>query len=87
MGIYTLKVLFERTVRVDTKVERVDKAELLSLSNVHLEFAGQKMRWGNGVLSGYKWMALVDSILNAAVTRHVMDKLGREKRRPKHDRI
>jgi len=53
------------------------EAEMRSLRRVILEYGDVEMLWKNGVLSGYKFTAVLDSILNRVETRYVLETLRR----------
>jgi hypothetical protein len=75
---YVARALFARIGKRNPSMRRLIAKELESLDNVFLEFEGREMEWKNGVLSGYKFTALFDSILNRAETRWVLEKMRRE---------
>jgi hypothetical protein len=76
--MYALEALYAKIASVNPHMKEVIEIELKSLRNVKLEFDGRRIDWKNGVLSGYKFTALVDSILNRAETRWVLEKMKRE---------
>jgi hypothetical protein len=50
--------------------------ELDSLRSVFINYEGRTLQWRNGILSGYKFTALLDSILNRAESRYVCERLS-----------
>lgn len=57
----------------------VARIERIALVGAFLEVPTEgKMEWLKGVLSGMKWTALIDTILNFAETRYVMERIGAE---------
>jgi hypothetical protein len=77
--VYAMRKLVERlgfSNHPDLKL--VGEHELLSMERVYLEMQSGLMKWENGVLSGHKFTALLDSILNRAETRTVYERLGYE---------
>jgi hypothetical protein len=75
--IYVVKKLLEKIVGVNPHMSEIADLEIDSLGRVVLEYNGITMEWLNAVLSGYKFTALVDSILNRAETREVLERLDR----------
>lgn len=59
-------------------LERVCAVELACLRNVRMEFSsyGKSGKWEFGLLSGYKFTALLGSILNMAAFNYACDRLG-----------
>jgi hypothetical protein len=74
--VFALRVLFDRIIAVNPHMKVVAEAEFRSLSNVYLEYEGSRLRWENGVLSGYKFTADIDTILNRAESRCAFEALG-----------
>lgn len=77
-----LKLLYNK---MKTKISNKDlhnviDVELRSLENVYLKFGseGVERKWKNGLLSGYKFTALLGSILNCAAFRYVVKKFENE---------
>jgi hypothetical protein len=74
---YAVECLFRKIVKANPHMRDVCECELESLKNVMIQDGhGGTFRWGNGILSGYKFTALLDSILNRAETRVVLGRLG-----------
>jgi hypothetical protein len=74
---YALSKLYDRIVLVNPHMRDVAKTELESMKRVFIKVKGQSpIHWGAGVLSGFKFTALLDSILNRAETRYVFEILG-----------
>jgi hypothetical protein len=76
--VYALKELYSRVADRNPHMREMIRIELDSLENVVLEFNDGTMKWEKGVLSGYLFTALVDSILNRAETRVVLERMGRD---------
>jgi hypothetical protein len=84
--VYTIRKLYEHLSTVQDQADyfAVLERELASLEQVYLhydervggEIHKRKLKWENGVLSGYSLTALVDTVLNAAATKVVLDTLG-----------
>jgi hypothetical protein len=74
--VYALEVLFKKIETINPWASVAIKAELRSLQEVDIVYDNRKLTWGKGVLSGYKFTALVDSILNRAETRTVLSRRG-----------
>jgi hypothetical protein len=75
--LYALEMLYTRLVRVNPHMKEIVDIELRSLRNVFIHVDGkQPFKWGSGVLSGFKFTALLDSILNRAESRVVLQRLG-----------
>lgn len=77
--LYALRYLFKRIVDVNPQAQVVVDAELRSLDNVWLIVdpqTGEKRPWARGLLSGYKFTALLGSILNQAEFLTVCDRCG-----------
>jgi len=75
--VYALRELYAKVASVNGHMAHVIREELDSLDRVDLEWEGNRMEWKKGVLSGYKFTALVDSILNRAETRWMLERMGR----------
>jgi hypothetical protein len=72
-----LSIFFDRAAEIGgPEVRRIADIELESLNRVELQYDKQTLPWRNGVLSGYKWTALVDSLLNYAESHLVAERLG-----------
>ncbi|BBJ21451.1 CP-RdRp fusion protein [Pythium splendens RNA virus 1] len=73
---YVIAQLFERMVRYgkNDDLARVAAAELRALDATVLTTVDEP--WRKGVLSGMKYTALVDSVLNRAATMTVLERLG-----------
>jgi hypothetical protein len=75
---YAVKSLFAHICH-DSQHEDIKKIcdiEFNSLDRVYLHYDGNELKWENGILSGYSFTALLDSILNAAQSKYVADKLN-----------
>lgn len=74
--LYAIHHLFRRMVKFGRHPDLADiaTAELQSLEKAYLNSAD--MPWEKGVLSGMKYTALVDSILNRAASMVVAEELG-----------
>jgi hypothetical protein len=76
---YAMKRLVERlSLGNHDDIKRIGKLELASLERVVLKTKCGAFPWKQGILSGYKWTALLDSILNRAATRWVLEKLDKK---------
>lgn len=75
--VYALKSLYKRIGARNPHMGSVISAELKSLEKVMLDFENRSLEWGKGVLSGYLFTALLDSILNRAETRSVLEMMRR----------
>lgn len=74
--IYALQYLFQRIEKVNPQTKDVIDAELKSLQNVFLyaDDSYSKLKpWTKGLLSGYKFTALLGSLLNKAEFLYVCD--------------
>lgn len=76
--MHALKSLIRHISRVSSEAARIGSIEIASMEEVFLETTSGPTKWEKGVLSGHKWTALLDSILNRAETEYVMKKTGSE---------
>jgi len=75
--VYAIKALFSRIIKFGGRdARKIAEAELNSLEGAFLELPRERVPWKKGVLSGYKWTSLIDSILNRAATMTVASRLG-----------
>jgi hypothetical protein len=76
--VYAMRQLYERITMVNPHMSEVARTELKSMLDVNIQIpeAGGSFKWGWGVLSGFKFTALLDSILNRAESRLVFERMG-----------
>jgi hypothetical protein len=70
--VYAIRVLLNAIKANAPRTAQVVETELRSLENVYLNFGDRRGKWENGLLSGYKFTALIGSILNAAAFNYVI---------------
>jgi hypothetical protein len=76
--ISTIKELFD-WIKLDNdnpSLNRVIDAEIDSLERVIISFGGTEKEWKYGLLSGYKFTALIGSLLNAGAFDAAMNSVG-----------
>lgn len=78
MVVYAIHSICSRILSFPqySDVHSVIKAELNSMKKVILHLPDKNISWRKGLLSGHKWTSLLGSILNAASSKSVMDRLG-----------
>jgi hypothetical protein len=75
--VYCMQQLVARLSKSNNPdLARIGAIELQSLNNVDIFEGNSSFEWKHGILSGYRWTALLDSILNRAATRVVLERLN-----------
>jgi hypothetical protein len=73
--LFALDSLFDRIGDLNPQWKDMIEVEKAILRRTYLYYDEIKLEWGNGVLSGYKFTALVDSILNRAESMCVVERV------------
>jgi hypothetical protein len=74
--LYAVEYLFSKILIINPEAKECIDWELDSLRSVFINYEGRTLQWRNGILSGYKFTALLDSILNRAESRYVCERLS-----------